>query len=338
MENLKKILLFCLSISSLYLYSIHITRAQSTISNRVDPAEQFNIRIIKDNFTDFRESLILDIHDDNIPLNNLFFSNINFKLTSVNNLDIISSLREAPSIYSFSKNVVKEPITDDNPPDIYNINLSSSVNLIDQSLVSLSNSNIETVSEINSNNKLTTLQLIEKSNAAIGNNKNSEAQAYLDNAVIKAGRNSWSLAEIADNYEQIKRYDKANITWEKAISLNPDRIELLYSYALYLCKSNQSDKAKKYLNKILSINPQFMLAYYNLGNIYFKNSQYINAVKAYSKAIAINPYCEDAIYNLALSLEALNQKSLAITYYKKCLKLNPSDNQVKKALKRLKNR
>ncbi|MDD3014022.1 MAG: tetratricopeptide repeat protein [Candidatus Gastranaerophilales bacterium] len=334
MKNFKKILLLCLSISSLYLYSVHITHAQSTISDRINSAEQLNIRITKDNFTDFRESLILNIRDENIRLNNLFFSNINLKLVNTPHLDIISSLRRAPSLYPSSK--VNDSKTDINPPNIYNINLSSTGSNIQPSSESLSNSNKVNISPSqNLYNSLTTLQLIEKSNAAIYSKKNYEAQLYLDNAVVKAGRNSWSLAEIADNYEQIKKYDKATKTWEKAISINPNRIELLYSYVLYLCRNNQSDKAQKLLNKIISINPQFMLAYYNRGNIYFKKRQYISAITAYSKAISINPYCEDAFYNLALSLEAINQKSLAITYYKECIKLNPSDNQVKKALRRL---
>jgi len=333
MKNFKKILLFYLSISSLCLYSVPTTHAQNTISDRITSAEQLNIRITKDNFTDFRESLILNLHDENIRLNSLYFSNINFKLASVPHLDIISSLREAPSLYSSSKKVTKESIPDEVPPNIYNINLSSPGNLIETS--SISNANIGAGIN-NHNNALSAYQLIEKSRSAIYNKKNYEAQLYLDNAFTKAGSNSWSLAEIADNYEQIKKYDKANKTWEKAVSLNPNRIELLYSYALYLCKSGQYDKAKRCLNKIISINPQFMLAYYNLGNIYFKNGQYMSAVKSYSKAVSINPYCEDAFYNLALSLEAINKKSLAIAYYKECLKLNPSDNQVKLALKRLK--
>jgi tetratricopeptide (TPR) repeat protein len=337
MKNFKKILLFYLSISGLYLYSVHTTLAQNTISDRVNSAEQLNIRITKDNFTDFRESLILNLQDENIRLNSLYFSNVNLKLASVPHLDIISSLREAPSLYSAPKKAVQKPTNDENPPNIYNINLNSSGNLIDTSSVSISNSDTNS-SIYNNYNALSTYQLLEKSRTAIYNKKHYEAQLYLDSAFIKAGKNSWSLAEIADSYERIKKHDKANKTWEKAVSLNPNRIELLYSYALYLCKSGQYEKAKRYLNKIISINPQFMLAYYNLGNIYFKYGQYMNAVKAYSKAISINPYCEDAFYNLALSLEALNQKTLAIAYYKECLKLNPSDSQVKKALTRLKTR
>lgn len=337
MKNFKKILIVCLSLSSLYICSSDIIHAQGATSDRVYPAGQLNIRITKDNFTDFRESLILNLHDENILMNSLYSANFNFKQASASRIDMISSLRKAPILNSYQNKAQRKQTTGDNPPNIYNINLGSSGNSIGASEKFSNNSRISAISISQDRyNDLSTLQLMDKSKESIRSRKKAEAQSYLDSAVIKAGRNSWSLAEIADNYEQIKSYDKANKVWEKALALNPNRIELLYSYALYLCRNNQSEKAYKYLNKITSINPQFMLAYYNLGNIYFKKGQYLSAVKSYSKAISINPYCEDAFYNLALSLEALNQKSLALNYYKACLKLNPADNQVKLAIKRLK--
>ena len=100
---------------------------------------------------------------------------------------------------------------------------------------------------------------------------------------------SWDLGEIASILEQIKKYDKAEQVYIRAISLNPNRIELIYSYALCLCKNNQLNKAEKNLLKVISINPDFMLAYYNLGNIYYKKGEYFKALNAFNNALQLNP-------------------------------------------------
>jgi|GEM_PF-2862743 len=332
MNYFKKIVLVCLSATGLYMYSSCIVCSETTTANKINPAGRLNIRVTKDDFSDFRESLILNVKNENVQLDNIFFSNINLNLASTTNLDVISSLREYPSHYPAPEHLIK-PVIEDNTPNIYNISLSSQYN----PPVAANKPNISNISITNkSYSNFSALQLIDKSKTAYKNKKYYESQIYLDNAVIKAGKNSWVLAEIAENYEKIHALSKADKTWEKAVTINPNRIELLYSYALYLCRNNKAGKANIYLNKIISINPQFMLAYYNLGNIHFKNKKYIDAIRAYYIAISINPYCEDAFYNLALSLEALNRKSLAIKYYKECLKLNPADIQVKNSLRRLK--
>jgi tetratricopeptide (TPR) repeat protein len=326
MNNVKKRLLLYLSIGGLFFINTPVYSYQNTSSDKTISSEQLNIRISKDNYTDFRETLILNYYHPNFQLNRLYSTNFNINKVNITYFDLIASLSEPQT----QKRITRET-PNLLPPNIYKINIHSAEALASNQTSPV---NINKANSIDVSN-YSIMQLMEKTEASIKNKQMYNARIYLDNALSKAGKNSWTLAEIASKYERMNLPDKANSTWEKALISNPNRIELLYSYALYLIRTDQEAKALKYLNKIIGINPNFMLAYYNLGNIYFESNQYINAIRSYFNAITINPYSEDTYYNLGLSLEAINQKYLAAKYYKECIKLNPSDRQAKAALKRI---
>ncbi|MFH0702562.1 MAG: tetratricopeptide repeat protein [bacterium] len=329
----KQKILLIISILCLYLFFLNITNITYSQENP-DYKKQFNIRISQENFADFSESLIIPDLQEKLTLDKAFFSSLNFK-SDFSSLDMLSLNKEEKSDFQISaeeeknEDSVQNNFNQDYPPNIYKIKLSA--------LRSNNNNPINAMIMIDKN-KLSGndfRKIIETSKDLIKEGNISQAETILDNTILKIQANSWFLAESAGIFEQIGNFNKAGKTYERAVLINPNRIELLYSYAICLYKNNQFDKAEKILTKVVLLDPKFMLAYYNLGNIYYKKNQYFKALDSFNKSVKLNPLNADAYYNLALTLEVLNYKNLALKYYFKCLELKPEDAQAQKALKRI---
>lgn len=194
------------------------------------------------------------------------------------------------------------------------------------------NVNLNNNEEVKINNK----EFISNIRKEIQEGNIKEAEENLDKAYNSINSDPWALAEVASIYDSIGKNEKAISSYQKAVKLLPNRIEILYNYALSLYKGNDLYKASSYLKKIVEINPDFTLAYYNLGNIYYKEQNYNMALKSFSKVTEINPMCADAYFNIAIILESLNHKALALKYYTKYAQLEPTDTSVNAAIKRLK--
>ena len=318
-----------------WLYPSGQSFAQDLGFKKLNSSNLLNASITRENFTEFPDSIVIQDNHGKLQLDPLFFSTFNISNISnenITNSDIYLSTKEKGQIESnsYENNNFNES---KKTSGIYNINLSNAKiqNVQVENNILSDKNNAEETNFSAENSRY----LVTQARSLVAKGLNSQAEFLLYRALNNSQMNSWELGEVASIFEQIRRYDKAEQVYNKAISLNPNRIELLYSYALCLCRSNQLNKAEKTLIKIISINSDFMLAYYNLGNIYYRKGEYFKALNAFNNALKLNPLCADTYYNIALTLEVLNYKNLAKTYFQKCLQLRPNDKQAKKELKQL---
>lgn len=327
----------CASLLAFLLMTGCYAEAKTSLPNEIPATRQIKVKITKEKLNTSIDSLLIKDLESKIKLNKTIFDE---KYNDSFNVDIIDLKRDE------TKNTAEQTNTNEKKPESYNnankqtgnpyIHDVSFGQLRDDSRVKENDESYKNVilnnsSLINASNR----QYISKVNSLIASGKISQAESMLDKTVSNIRGNSWSLSEVAGIYDSIGRKSKAENCYEKAVKANPNRIEILYSYALSLYKNNKLAKAEAYLQEVIRLNPEFTLAYYNLGNIYFKNQNYNMALKSFSKATQINPLCSDAYFNIAIILETLNHKNLALKYYLKCSKLEPKDTLVQEAVKRL---
>ena len=298
--------------------------------------KKINVRVSKNSYTEFSGSLKIEKnHAEDVKLKNIYADGFNLKNKKYMATDVITppEKKKEKIISEKSRNFKDKNnyLQPQNNTNIYDVSLASGKVSPKVNLAKPSHSQITSATAKNSEIQ----SMIDNSKNYIAQKEYTRAENLIDTAVEREDKNEWLLAELASLYEQINNLNKASSTYEKAIALNPKRIEIVYSYALCLYKKNNLDIAKTNLEKVIGINPGFMLAYFNLGSIYFQKSDYTNALTSFVQSLKLNPLNADALYNTALTLETMNHKELAYKYYKKCLDLSPNDFQASKAVERL---
>ena len=166
-----------------------------------------------------------------------------------------------------------------------------------------------------------------------------------------------------------KKYNDAIQLWQKALEIEPQEIEVLYSLGIInfeLKKYNEAleflqqlldlspghhkamlilgtayiklrkfEHAEEYIKKSIEINPNQKLAYLNLGAIYSVLKRFDDGIEMFKKVIETHSNEVRAHLGLAKIFSILNQKDEATSYFKKVIELNPNGifgNYAKKAL------
>lgn len=100
--------------------------------------------------------------------------------------------------------------------------------------------------------------------------------------------------ELADNYFDISRFDKAVFHYRKALKVQADVPDVLIDLGVSYFNLNKADSAVYYVKKALELNPQHAQGQYNLGIIYYNMQQPQKAVQVWQRLVKQNPQAEEA--------------------------------------------
>ena len=109
-----------------------------------------------------------------------------------------------------------------------------------------------------------------------------------------------------------KSYEKAEINYKKALSVNPNYRKAIFNLGDALYKQGRYESAAKEFLSLLSSkvdNKTKSQIYYNLGNSLLKARKIAESVEAYKNALKLNPKDANAKYNLAYALKLLKNQS-----------------------------
>ena len=311
-------------------------------------ADQFNMRVTRENFAEFCDSLIIPDEKQKLKLDPLFFENFNLLTGNYEYKDIFSVHNE-----KFQQNVLKairtKQLEEDtesssnssNLTGIYNINLSNrgqnpqTISFNNDPKISADSFMYSMMGVDEKNTKFNFEKAVEKIKLLISQKDFSRSTEALNFLRAKSKGNNARLFTLAGLYEKINRPDEACGIYKEISDAEPAKYEYLYSYAVCLYKNDNNDLAEKTFLKVIETKPDFMYAYYNLGNLYYKKADYYKALDYFNKAMEINSSNADVCFNIAVTLEQLDHKTLAKKFYTKCLELNPQDTQAEKAVERL---
>ena len=309
-------------------------------------SEQFNIRVTRENFAEFCDSLIIPDEKQKLKLDPLFFENFNLLTGDYEYKEIFSVHNEKfqPNILKAlrQKQAEEEIISDSrNSTGIYNINLSNrgqnpqTISFNNSPKISADSFIYSMMGVDDKNTKFNFEKAVEKIKSLISQKDFSKSTEALNFLRAKSKGNNTRLFTLAGLYEKINRRDEACGIYKEISDAEPTKYEYLYSYAVCLYKNDNTDLAEKTFLKVIEIKPDFMYAYYNLGNLYYKKADYYKALDYFNKAMEINSSNADVCFNIAVTLEQLDHKTLAKKFYSKCIELNPQDTQAEKAVERL---
>jgi tetratricopeptide (TPR) repeat protein len=118
--------------------------------------------------------------------------------------------------------------------------------------------------------------------------------------------------EIALEYENMDRFDKAIETLEEALRRQPENETLLYELAYCFDVMDRTAESIEYYKSFIDRFPFSFPAWYNLGNAQQKLELLDEALEAYEYCLAIQPDFVPAYYNKAHALFKLERYQEAI--------------------------
>ncbi|CAJ37876.1 tetratricopeptide repeat protein [Methanocella arvoryzae] len=92
-----------------------------------------------------------------------------------------------------------------------------------------------------------------------------------------------------------------------ALEIEPQNIEVRFSYAHLLEENGRFEDAEKEYQKVTEAKPEYVEAYVHYGNMLRKTSRVSDAEAQYRKAISVNPRDFNAHFSYATLLEEQNR-------------------------------
>lgn len=129
----------------------------------------------------------------------------------------------------------------------------------------------------------------------------SRAKEKLERAEKQDPKNSdvyWAKASL---FEAMNQPKEADHSYQKAMSLAPQKSELLNTYAVFLCRQGEVDRALPMFEKVIAdkLYPTPYAAAANAGTCLRGDKRNADAQRFFERAIALRPNFVDAVVGLA---------------------------------------
>ncbi len=117
--------------------------------------------------------------------------------------------------------------------------------------------------------------------------------------------------ELAQMYETYRRYDEAIVEYKKAISLDPESLNLKFKLAKIYYKRSDFQTAKEELQQLKQLNNSFHPASLLLGEIFCTEGKLLDAHREWNRVLAQDPNNMEArmLLNFAKDVKEINLNS-----------------------------
>ena len=160
-------------------------------------------------------------------------------------------------------------------------------------------------------------------------NKDYNSAIKLYNEALEFGEYANVYYNIGTCYLNLRDYNSAIQSFEKAILLNPNFGMAYHNRGVaYMDGLDKQERAIKDFDKAIEFNPNDAGAYYNRGNAYKRLGYYERAIKDYTKSIDLNPNDPDVYCNRGVAYSQNGQIKQSMQDFSKALALNPNDAEV----------
>ena len=122
-----------------------------------------------------------------------------------------------------------------------------------------------------------------------------QALPYLEKSVSLAPLNIEFNNKLGTLYFQLKKLDKAEHTWKKAVLLDPFNTIALNNLSNFSLLKGDLIMAKEYLDKVLESDPNYEMGYLNYAQYYILKNNNIKAIEYLNKLLELNPKNQQAI-------------------------------------------
>ena len=108
-----------------------------------------------------------------------------------------------------------------------------------------------------------------------------------------------------------KQYEKAEVSYRKALSKNNDNPQANYNLGCALMMQQKDSAAIEQYKKAAALEKEksrLAMVYHNVGVIMQNHQQYADAIEAYKQSLRNNPHDNETRYNLALCQQLLKNQ------------------------------
>ena len=133
------------------------------------------------------------------------------------------------------------------------------------------------------------------------------------------------LLNIAFEYTNMGKYDKAISYLKEALEVNPENESALFELSFCFEIKGKPEDSIEYYNEFIDNHPYSSSAWFNLGIAFSKQQLYEKAIDAYDFAIAIDEHYSSAYFNKGNALASLEKYNEAIEVYKETFKYEEPD-------------
>ena len=124
--------------------------------------------------------------------------------------------------------------------------------------------------------------------------------------------------------QELKRFEGAIASFDRAIALRPQYVEALNNRGNTLREMKCLEEALANHEKALSIKPDYIEAHYDRGNTLLSLKRFGEALASYDKALTLKPDYVKALNNRGNALRALGRFADALASYDIALAINPN--------------
>jgi len=170
---------------------------------------------------------------------------------------------------------------------------------------------------------------------AAGEGHTDQAIACFEEALRRSPGYWIALENLGNAYRQMRRWEEARATLERAVAARPQDPEANYSLAMVFAQTDNTERAYEYLQNALRLRPGYPEALNNLGILFLRTRQRDQAVATFEECIHAAPTFDQSYLNLArvYSLEKKAEQARAVLL--DLLKQHPDHPQAKQALDQL---
>ncbi len=136
---------------------------------------------------------------------------------------------------------------------------------------------------------------------------------YLETALQLDSSNVFTLNHLANQYLELRMYDRAQFYFSEVLKLAPNDLVALSNFGYSALLGEQYQKALQVYDLAIDLFPQAGVLYCNRGFIQYKFSEYDQAMSDLNQAIRLFPANAYAYKNRALVFLALEQNAAACT-------------------------
>ncbi|MEW6382005.1 MAG: tetratricopeptide repeat protein [bacterium] len=136
---------------------------------------------------------------------------------------------------------------------------------------------------------------------------------------------------------KLRQYEEAISVYQKALRMDPNRVEVYNNLGLALERKGDSQEAAAWYQKAIRLDSRFLPPYINLGAFYRSAGKYDMAREQYLHALKLKPDCLDAVLNLGILYDLyLADPQEAIKNYRQyCQGGGPRSSEVKRWIENL---
>jgi len=142
----------------------------------------------------------------------------------------------------------------------------------------------------------------------------------------KNDKNWEAHANLGLIYRQIKKYDAAELHYQKAIKINPDDVFLYNNLGVVYRKQKKYADAVKMFQKCVEIEPKNAIYHLNLAIAFRSQEHYDLAIAEYVEATSLNKKLHNAWWDLALCYQAVDKDDKALAALETFLSLVENKN------------